>query len=57
MVEDEERSALTPADFAAAGVETPDWANDPIPSLATWRLWRAAEDQAMLHKKRRIASP
>lgn len=51
--EDDERDALTPADFAAAGVEAPDWANDPIPSMETWRKWRAAEDAAIAHKRAR----
>jgi hypothetical protein len=50
----DERAALTPADFAAAGVEAPDWSGDPVPSLETWRLWRAAEDKA-LSLKRAIA--
>lgn len=49
---DDERNALTPADFAAAGVEAPNWKADPIPSLETWRRWRAAEDQALAHKAR-----
>ena len=49
---DEGRSDLTAADFAAAGVEAPNWVEDPIPSLETWRIWRAAEDQAILHRKR-----
>lgn len=47
---DEERNALTAADFAAAGVVMPDWKGDPIPSLETWRLWKAAEDKALAHK-------
>jgi hypothetical protein len=49
--EDDERDALTVADFAAAGVEAPDWANDPIPSIETWRKWRAAEDAALALKR------
>lgn len=49
--EDNERDALTPADFAAAGVQAPDWANDPIPSIETWRQWRAAEDAAIAFKR------
>lgn len=49
--EDDERDALTPADFAAAGVAAPDWANDPFPSIDTWRTWRAAENAAMAHKR------
>ena len=40
--EDLERDALTPADYIAAGVQAPDWANDPFPSMETWRVWRAA---------------
>jgi hypothetical protein len=53
---DEERNALTAADFAAAGVVAPDWAADPIPSLETWRRWKAAEDQALAHKAHTSAS-
>jgi hypothetical protein len=49
--EDDERDALTPADFAAAGVAAPDWTNDPFPSIETWRVWRAAEDAAIAHKR------
>ena len=46
---EEERHALTATDFAAAGVEAPNWATDPIPSLETWRRWRAAEEQTLAH--------
>lgn len=49
--EDDERDSLTPADFAAAGVAAPDWVNDPFPSIDTWRVWRAAEDAAIAHKR------
>ena len=49
--EDEERDALTPADYMAAGVEVPNWADDPIPSLETWRRWRDAQNQALAHKR------
>lgn len=49
--EDYERDTLTAADFAAAGVAAPDWANDPIPSIETWRKWRAAEDAAIAFKR------
>ena len=49
--EDQERDALTPADFAAAGVRAPDWVNDPFPSIETWREWRAAENAALAHKR------
>lgn len=49
--EDDERDTLTAADFAAAGVSPPDWANDPIPSMETWRKWRAAEDAAIAFKR------
>jgi len=45
--QDAERAALKAADFAAAGVEAPDWAGDPVPSMETWRRWRAAENQAL----------
>ena len=53
---DEERNALTAADFAAAGVAAPDWAGDPMPSLETWRRGKAAGDQALAHKARTSAS-
>jgi hypothetical protein len=49
--EDDERDTLTPADFAAAGVAAPDWVNDPFPSIETWRIWRAAENAAIAHKR------
>lgn len=49
--EDRERAALTPADYSAAGVDAPDWQNDPIPSLETWRLWQAAQDKALAYKR------
>lgn len=49
--EDRERAALTPADYAAAGVEAPNWRDDPIPSLETWRLWQYAQDTALAHKR------
>jgi hypothetical protein len=49
--EDQERDSLTPADFAAAGVAAPDWANDPFPSIETWREWRAAENAAIAFKR------
>jgi hypothetical protein len=49
--EESERAALTPADYVAAGVEYPDWANDPVPSLETWRRWQAAQDKALAHKR------
>lgn len=49
--EDRERAALTPADYAAAGVDTPNWRDDPIPSLETWRLWQSAQDKALAHKR------
>ncbi len=54
---DDERNALTEADFVAAGVEAPNWKGDPIPSLETWRRWRAAEDQALAYKARARSSP
>lgn len=50
-MQDPERDALTVADFAAAGVDAPNWAADPIPSLEVWRRWREAEDKAMAHKR------
>ncbi len=49
--EDDERDALTLADYAAAGVPGPDWANDPIPSLETWRVWQANQTKALAHKR------
>ena len=49
--EDDERDTLTAADCAAAGVQAPDWANDPIPLIETWRQWRAAEDAAIAFKR------
>ena len=54
--EDDERDTLTPADFAAAGVAAPDWANDPFPSIETWRVWRAAENAALAHKRSQAAT-
>jgi hypothetical protein len=54
--EDEERAALTPADYAAAGVEAPDWANDPMPSMETWRRWQAAETAALAFKRSRASA-
>lgn len=49
--EDQEREALTRDDYAAAGVEWPNWADDPVPSLQTWRRWRRAQDVALAHKR------
>lgn len=49
--EDAERDALTAADYAAAGVEQPDWANDPFPSMETWRTWKANESKALAFKR------
>jgi hypothetical protein len=49
--EDKERAALTPSDYAAAGVEPPNWRDDPIPSLETWRAWQKAQDAALAHKR------
>ncbi len=49
--EDDERDALTPADYAAAGVEAPDWANDPFPSMDTWRGWQANQSKALAFKR------
>lgn len=49
--EDRERAALTPADYAAAGVEAPNWRDEPIPSLETWRLWQDAQNKALAHKR------
>jgi hypothetical protein len=52
---EDERSALTAEDFTAAGVDAPAWASDPIPSIETWRRWRAAEEKAQVHKLARAA--
>lgn len=49
--EEGERTALSREDYAAAGVECPDWGNDPIPSLETWRRWQSAQDRALAHKR------
>lgn len=49
--EDRERAALTPSDYANAGVEPPNWRENPIPSLETWRLWQKAQDAALAHKR------
>lgn len=49
--EDRERAALTPFDYAAAGVDQPNWRADPIPSLETWRIWQAAQDKALAFKR------
>lgn len=49
--EDKERGALAPADYVAAGVEVPNWHDDPIPSLETWRRWQNAQDAALAHKR------
>jgi hypothetical protein len=49
--EDVERAALTPGDYAAAGVEAPNWAEDPIPTLETWRRWQTAQNEALAHKR------
>jgi len=49
--EEEERAALTRADYAAAGVEPPNWEGDPIPSIETWRGWQDAQNKALAHKR------
>ena len=49
--EDHERAAFTPADYIAAGVEPPNWADDPVPSLETWRRWQTAQNTALAHKR------
>ena len=54
--QDKQRAALTANDFAAAGVEAPNWKADPIPSLDTWRRWKAAEDRALLHKAGKVGA-
>lgn len=51
IAEDQEREALTRDDYAAAGVEWPNWADDPVPSIETWRRWRRAQDAALAHKR------
>ncbi len=54
---DEQRQQLTPADYQAAGVDAPNWSEDPMPSLETWRLWRAAENRALEHKLSMVTKP
>ena len=49
--EEIERAALTQEDYAAAGVERPNWDDEPIPSLETWRRWQSAQDKALAHKR------
>lgn len=49
-MDNEQREQLTPADYLAAGVDPPNWSEDPFPSLETWRHWRAAENQTLAHK-------
>ena len=49
--DEKERAGLTGADYFAAGVELPNWADDPIPSLATWRLWQNAQNKALAYKR------
>jgi hypothetical protein len=49
--EEGERAALSREDYAAAGVDCPDWDKDPIPSLETWRRWQSAQDKALAHKR------
>jgi len=49
--EEEERDALTLADYIAAGAEAPNWADDPIPTLETWRRWQTAQNVALAHKR------
>jgi hypothetical protein len=51
IAEDQEREALTRDDYTAAGVEWPNWTEDPVPSLETWRRWRRAQDTALAHKR------
>ena len=47
---DDPRQHLTLADYSAAGVDPPNWQDDPVPSLQTWRRWQAAEHAALAHK-------
>lgn len=49
--EERERAELTQSDYAAAGVDAPDWVEEPIPSLDTWRRWQAAQDKALAYKR------
>lgn len=53
--EDDERDALTLADYAAAGVDPPDWINDPTPDFETWRLWQANQTKALAFKRANAA--
>jgi len=50
-VEDQERAALTPADYTAAGVEPPNWRDEQMPSLETWRGWQVAQNKALDFKR------
>lgn len=49
--DEKERAALTPADYLAAGVEVPNWLDEPIPSLETWRRWQNSQNRALAHKR------
>ena len=49
--EERQRAALTQADYSAAGVEWPNWADEPIPSLETWRRWQSAQNRALAFKR------
>ena len=49
--EDDERDALTPADYAAAGVAPPDWDIYTLPSIETLRVWQANQNKALAHKR------
>lgn len=53
-MDEEERAKLTPEDYSAAGVEAPNWTEEPIPSLETWRSWNQAQDAALAHKRKRM---
>lgn len=50
------RRELTKADFLAAGVEPPQWDDDPIPTLETWKRWEAAEKTALAFKQAKLAA-
>ena len=53
--EEMERDALTPADYMAAGVEVPNWTEEAIPSLETWRRWQAAQNKTLAYKRAQAA--
>lgn len=49
--DEKERAALTPADYLAAGVEVPNWLDEPVPSLETWRRWQDSQNRALAYRR------